>query len=329
MSRKIMSSTLVRRLYRIGLATSFVGLLAVAPGCPSGSSGFAPPPGGFPNPFNTNPSHHNAAPAAPGLGVGTGNVDVTGMAAKGLIKPPTEDMSCDEAWKKLKDNENVAGWADFVSTNHQFSREALTQSQSANASQQLAGKLPLEALESLVEDGAREVADSLPATPEIKKAQRKQVLVVGKFENDVAANKELDYALAKLKTRLNKQNAIKDNFVVVGMSEQAGENALKKAGAGQAFEFTDPLDPTAVQGPTKYNPKTIYAISGRMIESRDDQAHRMYLKMSIDVTHSATRTLVDTHEVTAEYRYHPARNKWISQAEDEALAKARGRSAKH
>ena len=324
MSRGSMkSSSTRRRLYRGALAGSMFGILVAASGCPSGSSKFTPPDLSRINPFDKPAPRTNVTPRIGGPAIGGGTINAADIAAPLVIRPPNENMTCDEAWAHLKKNEQVAGWADFVASNKQFSRQALSQSQAAQASAQLAGKLPLEALESLVENGAGKVSDSLPLTPAIKKAQRKQVLVVGKFENDVADNKELDYALASLKTRLNKRAAIRDNFVVVGMSEGAGEEALKKAGAGQPFEFEDPLDTTQLQGPTKYNPKTIYAISGRMIESRDELTHRMYIKMAIDVTHSATRTLVDSHEVAAEYRFHPAKGRWISQAEDEQLGKKR------
>ena len=310
-------------LWRAALAASTVGILAAVPGCPDGGgSRFAPPK--LPpvrNPFGGG----GGSPPSPIRIGGNGGDMATGALAKGLITPPKKEMSCDEAWAHLEKNKEMAGWATWATQNRQFSDEALSQDQEAQASAQLAGELPLDALKLLVKAGAVELADALPATPEIKKAQRKQVLVVGKFENDVTANnKRLDYALSELNDRLNEQTPITDNFVVVGMSEEAGAKAMKQAGAGEFFEFVDPLDPTALQGPTKYNPNTIYAVTGRMLETRDALKHRMQLLMSIKVTHSATRRSKVSREVSAEYRFHPARKEWVSAIEDDKVAAARG-----
>jgi len=183
-----------------------------------------------------------------------------------------------------------------------------------------AGGQPLDAYDRLVDQAAQKMAVDLPKLDKVKSANHKQVLIVGDVVSEAKiSDPQLETALRELSGKLQENELMRQRFVFVGMTTKAAKAASDAAGAGEAWEFTDPLSDNPGTSKIKYDPSSIYTLTGRFRRETSMAESIASYSLFVEVSQASSRETVKTYTLKDKYHFHPYLGKWITDAENERL----------
>lgn len=175
--------------------------------------------------------------------------------------------------------------------------------------------LPVEAFNELVASVSQKLAVDLPNQPEVKESEYQMVLAIGEFGvKDPRQDKSLEVALQSVKSKILKNEAIKNSFVVLTSKTDEAQKIIENING----KTSDAFLPTTVTAevdttkPVQYHPKTIYRIAGEAYQTKDEVEHTISVRLFVTFSHVLDRREIHRYELTRDYIWHPKLKKWFS-----------------
>lgn len=240
------------------------------------------------------------------------------------------ELPCDLAWQKLRnDRSGSEFWNDLFGVDEKGQKTVIGRANERfrqmeeEMKKSADGTRPVDAFAQLVDMVSQDLAKELAISNEVRAAQDKLVLLLenvsapDEFKNDM----ELEVAMSSIAFNLQRNQEFKNNFLVLGMTDAAAQRALKAAGAGEFFDFKQPVGVDVI-GPARYDPETIYVLQARFFPTRDVSMHRLFYNMAVTVNKASDRSQLYGKNYKFEYRFQPYIQRWITVAEDERRQRA-------
>jgi len=183
---------------------------------------------------------------------------------------------------------------------------------------------PARAFEEMVDDLSQKLSSTIPSLAVIKESKNLKALAVGKFKNETGVQSaQISYVVETVADRLLKNQAVTNEFAVIGVDANTRVDILTTiAGAnyGDVFQNADGSNFKDVRM-KRYHPQDIYVLTGSVfrLPNYDSGVPRMIISTKVRLEHPRTGETIAAEEFKRSYIYHPVRQSWLSDAENEGL----------
>lgn len=183
---------------------------------------------------------------------------------------------------------------------------------------------PARAFEEMVDDLSQKLSSTIPSLAVIKESKNLKALAVGKFKNETGVQGgQISYVVETVADRLLKNQAVTNEFAVIGVDANTRSDILMNiAGTNydQVFQNADGSNFKDVRM-KRYHPQDIYVLTGSVfrLPNYDSGVPRMIISTKVRLEHPRTGETIAAEEFKRSYIYHPVRQSWLSDAENEGL----------
>lgn len=183
---------------------------------------------------------------------------------------------------------------------------------------------PARAFEEMVDDLSQKLSSTIPSLAVIKESKNLKALAVGKFKNETGVQGgQISYVVETVADRLLKNQAVTNEFAVIGVDANTRSDILMNiAGSNydQVFQNADGSNFKDVRM-KRYHPQDIYVLTGSVfrLPNYDSGVPRMIISTKVRLEHPRTGETIAAEEFKRSYIYHPVRQSWLSDTENEGL----------
>jgi hypothetical protein len=234
------------------------------------------------------------------------------------------DMPCTKAWDRVRKSDDqmrmLQHVMDVVQKHGMTSRQNMPSQEKEIQIAMGSSGLPSKMFTTLARDVAGLIAEKLgKETP--GGAEDIKFLVISNIAGTGLRDYQANLAMMQQQFVSDIQNdpRIRSRFVIVAGDRERAIKALEAAGKGMSYkDLADPLTSSSQKGPITYPSEAIYRVDPALsVESPGKKGVTM--QMSVGVWHPQTNSVVLNEIQACSYQFHPYREEWMGQEDDELL----------